>query len=105
MNITGQDFKDCFVGMEHEFVCEVLASVLYQLFKKDIGINAIEIPEYIDYYDRDGKYHCIEGVVKSVPIEEKVELNFSRYDEKMIEKAKRNEGKRKRKTVDKQLAI
>lgn len=85
MNITGQDFKDCLVGIEHDFLCEAFASVLYQLFKRDISISAIETPQYIDGFNNDGTYFRIEGRVKTTPIEERVELNFAKYDKQVIE--------------------
>lgn len=82
MSITGQDFKDCLVGMEHDFLCEAFASVLYRLFQKDISISAIEVPQCIDGFENDGTYFRIEGRMKTVPIEERFELNFSKYDKR-----------------------
>lgn len=94
MNMTAQDFKDCLVGMEHDFLCECFASVLYQLFQNDISISAIEVPEYIDGFENDGTYFQIEGRVKAVPIEERVVLNFSKYDKKVIETVRHKSKKR-----------
>lgn len=96
MSITGQDFKDCLIGMEHEIVCEAFASVLYQLFQKDISINMTEaLPQYIDGFENDGTYFCIKGKIESMPIEERVELNFSKYDEKVIKNARQKSKKGK----------
>lgn len=89
MSITGQGFKDCLVGMEHNFLCECFASVLYQLFQKGISISTIEVPQYIDGFENDGTYFRIEGRIKTVSIEERVELNFSKYDKKVIENSKK----------------